>query len=156
KVELAVKSGDGFPGAYRCVCLLGTRPRAPLRLPQLVQAVPGAQEPVKRAADLYNGVVLFHGPAFRTIQRVLRLDGESIVAECRRVDIPARDQGQFPRGGLVDGFVADTTFQLALVWARETRGAGSLPNFAKAIDFYREVPERWRCVMRRDDAGETL
>jgi len=85
---------------------------------------------------LYEDGVLFHGPSFRGVQRVLRLDGKGLIAECRLPPIPRRAQGQFPVQTF-NPYLADVQLQSLLIWANHTYGYGGLPLKIQGSAYYR-------------------
>jgi len=146
---------------YKCVVVLGVKPRPPFTVPSLAQAIakPAAPQGALSGGALYDGRTLFHGPAFQVIDDVLSLNGDQVVARLHRVAVDPRDQGQFAVSpNSFDGFTADALFQLPLVWARQTVYSGSLPNFAKAFDYFRDLPVGAEAfaVMVKDDQGEVV
>jgi hypothetical protein len=87
-------------------------------------------------AHLYESGVLFHGPSFRGVQRVLHLDDEGLVAECRLPEIPIEVQGQFPVQTF-NPYLADVQLQSLLIWAHHTYGYGGLPLKIRESVYYR-------------------
>lgn len=87
-------------------------------------------------AHLYESGVLFHGPAFRGVQRVLHLDDEGLVAVCRLPAIPIEVQGQFPVQTF-NPYLADVQLQSLLIWAHHTYGYGGLPLKIRESVYYR-------------------
>jgi len=140
KLEVEVKLNTTAQGkevpALRCVAVLGQRPRTSFSVNPLTEA--DVSKVIKSQAELYNMSVLFHGPDFRTISGITYMADSKLVAECKKVKVS--DEGQFQSSGAVDGFLADTAFQLQLIHARLMRKSGALPCFAKSFDFYRAVP----------------
>ena len=70
--------------------------------------------------------MLFHGPSFRGVQRVLEISPERLVLEGCLPQISDAQQGQFPVQNF-NPFVADVQFQSLVIWARHFYQAGSLP-----------------------------
>ena len=85
---------------------------------------------------LYEEGVLFHGPSFRGVRRVLRLDEEGLIAECRLPTIPRHAQGQFPVQTF-NPYMADVQLQSLLIWAHHTYGYGGLPLKIQGSTYYR-------------------
>lgn len=85
---------------------------------------------------LYEEDVLFHGPSFRGVRRVLRLDEKGLIAECRLPAIPRHAQGQFPVQTF-NPYMADVQLQSLLIWAHHTYGYGGLPLKIQGSTYYR-------------------
>jgi hypothetical protein len=133
-VGVTMQHGDKMVPAYKCVAVLAERAPKPKSV-----AAPSAAETgsvLVSKTDVYNGKTLFHGSHFQTIQAVTFRSADKIVAELAPVDLTCA-MGQFPG---VDGFLADSAFQLALVHARLQHNSGALPNFAKSFEFYQSLP----------------
>ncbi len=100
------------------------------RLPEpphdAVDNIPAQQATVYTAAELYQSGVLFHGPTFQGVQRVLDISPKRLILEGRLPRISLRQQGQFPVQSY-NPFIADAQFQSLVIWARHFYQAGSLP-----------------------------
>ncbi|HET8932562.1 MAG TPA: SDR family oxidoreductase [Polyangiales bacterium] len=83
----------------------------------------------------YEDGTLFHGPAFRAVQRVLNYSERHLTLECTRACIDERAQGQFPLR-IFDPYSADACFQSVLIWVRERYGSGCLPVGLARADMY--------------------
>jgi NAD(P)-dependent dehydrogenase (short-subunit alcohol dehydrogenase family) len=89
---------------------------------------------------LYRDNILFHGPRFRGINRVLNLADDKLTMECNIPNVSLADQGQF-QVQTFNPFVTDVQLQSLLIWAKHTYGYGGLPlRIARGIQ-YREIPE---------------
>jgi NAD(P)-dependent dehydrogenase (short-subunit alcohol dehydrogenase family) len=77
-------------------------------------------------APLYDDNILFHGPCFRGIDRVLNMSENSLTTRCVLPEISREMQGQFPVQSF-NPFLADVQLQSLLVWAKHTYGYGGLP-----------------------------
>ncbi len=77
-------------------------------------------------AALYTDGALFHGPAFRGIDRVLNLGPTSLTTRCCLPKISRETQGQFPVQTF-NPYLADAQLQSLLIWAQHTVGYGGLP-----------------------------
>lgn len=87
-------------------------------------------------ARLYESGVLFHGPSFQGVQRILHLDEDGLVAECRLPAISIETQGQFPVQTF-NPYLADVQLQSLLIWAHHTYGYGGLPLKIQESTYYR-------------------
>jgi NAD(P)-dependent dehydrogenase (short-subunit alcohol dehydrogenase family) len=96
------------------------------------------REPVD-GASLYGDRTLFHGPAFRGVERVLNITPQRMTMRCLVPPVTPGDQGQFPVQTL-NPFVADVQFQGLVIWARRFRGVASLPLRAQRGEHFRAVP----------------
>jgi hypothetical protein len=87
---------------------------------------------------LYTNGTLFHGPAFRGVERILNLGPEGLTMRCKLPRIDPEVQGQFPAHGF-NPYVTDVQLQGLLVWATETYGYGGLPLRIEQGEQYRTL-----------------
>jgi hypothetical protein len=80
------------------------------------------------ARDAYRDM-LFHGPCFQAVTRLVGLDDSGIVADIRP-STPADFMASAPSGArwLFDPALVDAAAQLAWVWSCARRDAAALPN----------------------------
>ncbi len=125
---------------YRADVRLGDAPpRAP--------APPGAgtQGSYPHSSAAIYDRLLFHGPDFQVIRRVVSLDDGAAEAEL---------SGVTPHGWATDGWLTDMAsgdgaLQLAVLWSRARLGGASLPTGIGALVPYgRPVPGPVRSVLR--------
>merc|ERR1711871_186260 len=136
KLGNLLRNGKLVP-AYACVVSL-SRKRGENR--QMSESFSLENDNHARTA-LYDGKVLFHGPLFQGIQKVLNCDGGHITTECKTVPFNMGDEGQFPvLNQHVDHFAADIALQSFLVWVRSIRGSASLPNGCEEVKFHSAFP----------------
>jgi hypothetical protein len=90
-------------------------------------------------AELYASGVLFHGPRFRGVERVLNSDRGRLTLRCRLPQLAERDQGQFPARTL-DPYLADVQFQSLVIWVWQHYRAASLPLSAASGEVFGLVP----------------
>jgi len=76
--------------------------------------------------SLYKSNILFHGPIFQGIQKVLNISSEGLVTECLLPGIPLKKMGQFPVRNF-NPFLADVHLQSLLIWANANLGSIGLP-----------------------------
>jgi len=96
-------------------------------------------ENVARGADLYASRVLFHGPSFRGVERVLNVFAEGLTTSCRIEPGTGKPAGQFPAGSF-NPFLADVHLQSMLLWSHLQVGSIGLPlKIASGIQ-YRPAP----------------
>ncbi|KMN83862.1 hypothetical protein VK98_00055 [Chromobacterium sp. LK11] len=74
--------------------------------------------------DMRDGAWLFHGPAFRGVQTLFRLDGQGLQAGGRLA--AAAGQGQFPVNSF-NPYLADVALQTPLVWLMSQSDKAGLP-----------------------------
>jgi len=111
---------------YRAsVTLTRATPEPPATLP-LHRAVTGTDVALIEGADLYSDGTLFHGPSFRGIEAILRIDERGLLMRCRQPSISREAQGQFATQTF-NSFAVDVQLQGLLVWARRHVGYGGLP-----------------------------
>jgi NAD(P)-dependent dehydrogenase (short-subunit alcohol dehydrogenase family) len=134
-VELLAADGSRL---YAAICEM--KERSPL--PDRTLAAPA--ELVPWASTIYDGEVLFHGPAFQVIRSV---DG---IAEG---GLTATLDGVTARGWAgswqLDPALLDGGLQAAVLWAQRKLGAGSLPTAIASLHVYHPGPAAGivRCVL---------
>ena len=77
-------------------------------------------------ATLYDSKVLFHGPRFHGIQRVLNISSAGLTTECLLPQFPVEEMGQFPVHTF-NPYLADIHLQSLLIWANSQTGSIGLP-----------------------------
>jgi len=75
---------------------------------------------------LYNSKILFHGPRFHGIQRVLNISASGLTTECLLPQFPVEEMGQFPVNTF-NPYLADIHLQSLLIWAHSQTGSIGLP-----------------------------
>jgi NAD(P)-dependent dehydrogenase (short-subunit alcohol dehydrogenase family) len=76
--------------------------------------------------SLYASKVLFHGPRFQGIQRVLNISSAGLTTECLLPSFPVEQMGQFPVRTF-NPFLADVHLQSLLIWSNAQTGSIGLP-----------------------------
>jgi NAD(P)-dependent dehydrogenase (short-subunit alcohol dehydrogenase family) len=89
--------------------------------------------------DLYQDGILFHGPAFQGVKRVLSMSDTQVVMECRLPPIDACQQGQFPLQ-TSNPFIYDAIVQSLLIWTQYNDHAPCLPSYLASLEQYRPIP----------------
>ncbi len=92
-------------------------------------------EPVS-GASLYDGETLFHGPAFRGVDRVLAVTERGVTLRCKLPAVSADRQGQFPVQ-FFNPYLIDSHLQSLLIWAKQRYGFGGLPLQIKKSEHFR-------------------
>ncbi|MBV8085817.1 MAG: polyketide synthase dehydratase domain-containing protein, partial [Chloroflexi bacterium] len=88
---------------------------------------------------LYENGTLFHGPAFRGVDRLLNAGESGLTMRCRLPQVAEGRQGQFPVQTF-NPFAADVCFQALVIWARLFRQAASLPLASELGEQFRPLP----------------
>ncbi len=86
---------------------------------------------VLTAAELYQPDMLFHGPSFRGVEKVLEISPERLVLQGNLPLLTEIQQGQFPVQRF-NPYIADVQFQSLVIWARYFYQAASLPLTCRA------------------------
>ncbi len=90
-------------------------------------------------SELYRSGVLFHGPAFQGVERVLHVSRGKLVMRCVLPRLDERLQGQFPvQTG--NPFIYDAIVQSLLIWAQTYYKAPCLPSSMERLEQYRAIP----------------
>lgn len=124
EAQISSQAVNGRPHYhYRALLTLSAAPPAPryyegFDLREQGEAVDGAA--------LYRTGVLFHGPSFRGVQRVLHCTPARLTMRCVAPLVDEAAQGQFPIGWF-NPYAADVQQQSAVIWAMLQRRSGSLP-----------------------------
>ena len=94
-----------------------------------------AESPIA-GATLYDSNVLFHGPKFQGIQKVLNISASGLTTECLLPEFPVEEMGQFPVNTF-NPYLADIHLQSLLIWANSQIGSIGLPlQIAGGTQFY--------------------
>jgi hypothetical protein len=91
------------------------------------------------AQPLYRNGVLFHGPLFQGVERVLNADENGLTLRCRTRRISAAELGQFAVQSF-DPVLTDVNFQALGIWARLQYDAACLPLRAERGEHFRAAP----------------
>ncbi len=75
---------------------------------------------------LYENGTLFHGPSFKGITEILKMDNDELIVKCFIRPVSEQAQGQFPVSD-INAFIMDVKLQGLLVWAKHLFGSASLP-----------------------------
>jgi len=139
---------DGPDGArhYAATAELVERPVAPGRTESV------AVEPW--ATEIYDGHVLFHGPAWRVIRSLDGASEQGISGEMRGVAASSSEPWQ------IDVPLVDGALQMALLWTKFLHGGASLPTALEAVTIHELGPVEGavRCVLagRRASGEKTV
>jgi NADP-dependent 3-hydroxy acid dehydrogenase YdfG len=155
-------AADGPPGSLQLLGDAGTvhyratlddRPLDPDSPAVPAPAVPSP--PFPAGQPIYDGHLLFHGPAFQAVREVTGLSRDAaagvLVGAAELGWEPAvHDGATRPEHWWTDPAVVDGGLQLAVLWARELLGTASLPMSVSGFRLYRRglAPGAVRCVAR--------
>ena len=92
---------------------------------------------------MYDGEVLFHGPAFQMIQNIGGISEHGIVAELSGVEGSSwKSERSSTRDALwsTDPLAFDGGLQLALLWCKHVLGGASLPTGIGEIRTWVDAP----------------
>lgn len=76
--------------------------------------------------DLYDSNVLFHGPDFQGVERVLNISPEGLTTACRLRPASPEQMGQF-QDTFFDPILADVHLQSMLIWIHHQKQTTGLP-----------------------------
>lgn len=76
--------------------------------------------------EMYSSKVLFHGPRFQGVKRILNMSSAGLTTECYLPPLPEGQLGQFPAHQF-DPLLADVHLQSLLIWAHHNLGIVGLP-----------------------------
>jgi NAD(P)-dependent dehydrogenase (short-subunit alcohol dehydrogenase family) len=94
--------------------------------PALLSGVDLTADPQLAPEPLYAPGVLFHGPRFQGVKRILNLTPQGMTSECQLQPVPADEMGQFPIVQF-DPLLADVHLQSLLIWSHHQLGSVGLP-----------------------------
>jgi len=150
-LELADQQGRVY---YRCTAELAPQRGAP-------QALDGANDENGESRDLaleawgddvvYDGDLLFHGPAFQTIRSIGGISEHGIVAELSGMEGAdwASNGEAADQEWSTDPLALDGGLQLALLWCKHVLGGASLPTGIAEIRLWTDAPSTGviRCTL---------
>jgi malonyl CoA-acyl carrier protein transacylase len=141
-VELLAADGSRL---YSAICEM--KERSPL--PDRTLAAPAGLVPWSGA--IYDGEVLFHGPAFQVIRSVDGIADSGLTATLEGVG--ARD---WVGSWQLDPALLDGGLQAAVLWAQRKLGAGSLPTAISSLHIYHPGPAAGivHCVLVGREASQ--
>lgn len=114
---------------YAAVCEMKDHPAVPDR------QVPEAKGLTPFAGHIYDGEILFHGPAFQVLRSVDGISDQAIAGQLEGVQ--AREWlGPWQ----LDPAMLDGALQLAVLWAKRRLGAASLPTGIGTLQIYGAGP----------------
>ncbi|MBV8083474.1 MAG: SDR family NAD(P)-dependent oxidoreductase [Chloroflexi bacterium] len=121
---------------YRAAVTLLPDVPSPQRLMEFSLA---ENEHARAGTAFYEEGTLFHGPAFRGVDRLLNASEVGLTMRCQLPQVSEAAQGQFPVQSF-NPFTADVCFQALVIWSRLFRSAASLPLAADLGEQFRPLP----------------
>ncbi len=103
-------------------------------------------------AVVYDGELLFHGPAFQMIRSIAGISERGLVAELSGIeqsDWTSERSAARSEAWSTDPVAFDGGLQLALLWCKHVLGGASLPTGIGEIRFWADAPtgESIRCTL---------
>jgi hypothetical protein len=147
EVDVELRGGrtadEDVPHARARVLLCETPPPAPAFEP-----TSGLDdEPCPLGVDDVYRDVLFHGPAFQSIESIAGHGDRGLIGRVRAAPPPAEWMADPPRTGwIADPRVLDGGLQLGILWSRLRSGSAALPAFAARYRQYRPAFPREAAV----------
>jgi NAD(P)-dependent dehydrogenase (short-subunit alcohol dehydrogenase family) len=135
EAKVSSKTRDGKLRFHYSTRLFLRPQRPPRPVYQDVELTPSLNLP---GSQFYDDYTLFHGFAFKGVERVLNIRKGKITMQCRLPVVPLRYQGQFPVQAF-NYFMTDIGFQSMGIYAKYHYGAGSLPLKAGGGEYYVDV-----------------
>jgi NAD(P)-dependent dehydrogenase (short-subunit alcohol dehydrogenase family) len=90
--------------------------------------------------ELYGAKILFHGPGFQGVERLLNISPEGLTTKCQTNVYTREEMGQFPVRGF-DPVLADVHLQSLLIWANNQKGTTGLPlHIGSGTQYQKAVP----------------
>jgi len=96
---------------------------------------------------LYEDGVLFHGPAFQGVEKVLQISPERLVMQLCLPKTDERFQGQFPVQNKNNPYIYDAIVQILLIWTQTYHQAPCLPSSLIKMEQYANIPFEQSCLV---------
>lgn len=87
----------------------------------------------------YDNGVLFHGPSFQGLKRIVSISPEKLTAQCYLEQVDIKKQGQFPLQTF-NPYTGDILFQCLVVWVRHFDDLASLPLQVQKLEHFKSIP----------------
>ena len=88
----------------------------------------------------YENDTLFHGERFQGIQKILQIDENKLIIECKLPKVENKELGQFYTPNF-QAIAADIQYQAIVVLVRYLDDAASLPCACQSGEYYQNIPE---------------
>jgi NAD(P)-dependent dehydrogenase (short-subunit alcohol dehydrogenase family) len=86
----------------------------------------------------YQDKTLFHGSCFQGIERVLEINPETLIMQCRLPALDFKQQGQF-LAQTFNPYTADVLIQSILIWLKHFHKVGALPVEIQGITQFKPL-----------------
>lgn len=126
------------------VTLVAELPQAP------IATLPEVNSPGDLAAEgveLYQDGILFHGPSFQGVDKVLHISRERLVMQLKLPCVEDRIQGQFPVQNRSNPYIYDAIVQILLIWTQVYHKAPCLPSSLETLEQFRNIPFDQPCLV---------
>ncbi len=96
---------------------------------------------------LYEDGVLFHGPAFQGVEKVLQITPERLVMQLCLPRTDEKFQGQFPVQNKNNPYIYDAIVQILLIWTQTYYQAPCLPSSLIKMEQFGNIPFEQTCLV---------
>ncbi len=127
------------------VRLVAALANAPVEKLPIVKSTPGEAEMVGQ--ELYQNGILFHGPAFQGVEKVLDISRQRLVMQLCLPKVDEHFQGQFPVQNKNNPYIYDAIVQILLIWTQTYHQAPCLPSSLVKMEQYRNIPFEQPCLV---------
>jgi NAD(P)-dependent dehydrogenase (short-subunit alcohol dehydrogenase family) len=135
------------------VTLAAELPEAPVE--KLPQEIYGDPEQEMNGQKLYEEGILFHGPAFQGVEKVIHISESKLVMQLRLPKTDERFQGQFPVQNKNNPYIYDAIVQILLIWTQVYHKAPCLPSSLIKMEQYRNIPFEEPCIVTMEVQSNT-
>jgi NAD(P)-dependent dehydrogenase (short-subunit alcohol dehydrogenase family) len=135
------------------VRLAANLPEAPTE--QLPQEIFGDPDEEMNGQKLYEEGILFHGPAFQGVEKVLHISENKLVMQLCLPKTDERFQGQFPVQNKNNPYIYDAIVQILLIWTQVYHKAPCLPSSLIKMEQYRNIPFEEACIVTMEVQSNT-
>jgi NAD(P)-dependent dehydrogenase (short-subunit alcohol dehydrogenase family) len=104
---------------------------------------------------LYEEGILFHGPAFQGVEKVLQINQDRLVMQLCLPKTDDRFQGQFPVQNKNNPYIYDGIVQILLIWTQTFRKAPCLPSSLIKMEQYANIPFEQSCLVTMEVVSNT-
>jgi NAD(P)-dependent dehydrogenase (short-subunit alcohol dehydrogenase family) len=105
--------------------------------------------------ELYHKGILFHGPAFQGVEKVLQISKDRLVMQLCLPKVDEGFQGQFPVQNKNNPYIYDAIVQILLIWTQTYNEAPCLPSSLVKMEQYRNVPFEQPCLVTMEIQSST-
>ncbi len=135
------------------VTLTAELPEAPVE--NLPPELNGGLDQELNGQKLYEEGILFHGPAFQGVEKVLHISEKKLVMQLCLPKMDEKFQGQFPVQNKNNPYIYDAIVQILLIWAQTYHKAPCLPSSLVKMEQYRNIPFEKPCIVTMEVQSNT-